>query len=103
MYDTIDQPRQVPEEELRRLRWQCRRGMLELDHLFARFLDLGYPSLDEAGRRAFVDLLAHQDQDLSDWFMGRRAPEDAAIAATVAMVLRVAGEPTATAPQTGSP
>jgi hypothetical protein len=35
--------------------------------------------------------------------MGRRAPEDAAVAATVAMVLRVAGEPTATAPQTGSP
>jgi antitoxin CptB len=29
------------EEEIRRLRWQCRRGMLELDHLLLRFLDLG--------------------------------------------------------------
>ncbi|MGE5155424.1 MAG: succinate dehydrogenase assembly factor 2, partial [Bdellovibrio bacteriovorus] len=60
------------EEEVRRLRWQCRRGMLELDHLLLRFLDLGYPNLDPVGRGDFVTLLRHQDQDLSDWFMGRR-------------------------------
>jgi antitoxin CptB len=101
MRDTIDQPPPVSEEELRRLRWQCRRGMLELDHLLARFLDLGYPDLDPNGRRAFVALLGHQDQDLSDWFMGRRIPDDPETAATIAMVREVAGEPARGGPRPG--
>jgi antitoxin CptB len=76
--------------DLGRLRWQCRRGMLELDHLLLRFLDLGYADLDAEARAAFTRLLGHQDQDLSDWFMGRRTPEDAETAETIARVLRVA-------------
>ena len=79
-----------PTADLSRLRWQCRRGMLELDHLLLRFLDLGYTDLDADGRAAFTRLLGQQDQDLSDWFMGRRTPEDAETAETIALVLRVA-------------
>jgi antitoxin CptB len=69
-------PSPVTDEEYRRLRWQCRRGMLELDHLLLGFLDRGYGALDAAGRIEFIALLDHQDQDLSDWFMSRRVPED---------------------------
>lgn len=101
MGDTIERPSPVSEEELRRLRWQCRRGMLELDHLLARFLDLGYPGLDPGARRAFVALLAHQDQDLSDWFMGRRVPDDPETAATIEMVREMAGEPAGGGPRPG--
>ncbi|MDJ0806588.1 MAG: succinate dehydrogenase assembly factor 2, partial [Gammaproteobacteria bacterium] len=32
--------------ELNRLRWQCRRGMLELDLLLLGFLETRYPRLD---------------------------------------------------------
>jgi antitoxin CptB len=67
------------ELEIRRLRWQCRRGMLELDHLLDRFLDLGYRDLRPAQRLDFVRLLAEQDQRLSDWFMSRAEPPDAAL------------------------
>jgi antitoxin CptB len=81
------------EEEIRRLRWQCRRGMLELDHLLLRFLDLGYPALDPKGRREFAALLRQQDQDLSDWLMGRREPDDARVASLVRHIVAVAGEP----------
>ncbi len=77
-------------EEIRRLRWQCRRGMLELDHLLLRFLELGYRDLVPARRAEFAALLKQQDQDLSDWFMGRRTPGDPRIAALVAHVVAVA-------------
>lgn len=81
------------EKEIRRLRWQCRRGMLELDHLLLRFLDLGYAALDPIGRGEFAALLRQQDQDLSDWLMGRREPDDSRVASLVRHILAVAGEP----------
>ena len=43
------------------LRWQCRRGMLELDLLFSRFLDIGYADLTDDERADFVRLLGYQD------------------------------------------
>lgn len=82
-----------PSAELRRLRWQCRRGMLELDHLLLRFLDLGYPTLDPTRQEQFAALLRRQDQDLSDWFMARREPEDPEVAALVRHIVAVASEP----------
>lgn len=81
------------EAEVRRLRWQCRRGMLELDHLLLRFLDLGYTDLDTRRRGEFTALLRQQDQDLSDWFMGRSEPEDPRVASLVRHVVAVASEP----------
>lgn len=59
------------QEQLRRLRWQCRRGMLELDHLFSRFIDLGYADLTPADRLLFTELLREQDQDLHNWLIAR--------------------------------
>nr|WP_274600225.1 succinate dehydrogenase assembly factor 2 [Thiocystis violacea] len=58
---------------MRRLRWQCRRGMLELDHLLSRFLELGYRDLSEADRLLFARLLGEQDQDLHNWLVSRSA------------------------------
>jgi antitoxin CptB len=81
------------EEEIRRLRWQCRRGMLELDHLLLRFLELGYADLDAGRRGELTALLRQEDQDLSDWFMGRREPEDSRVAALVRHIVAVAAEP----------
>jgi antitoxin CptB len=80
------------ELEIRRLRWQCRRGMLELDHLLDRFLDLGYAQLSPARRLSFVRLLAEQDQRLSDWFMSRAAPPDPELRDLVRHIVEVVRE-----------
>ena len=53
-----------------RLRWQCRRGMLELDLLLLEFLESRYPQLDEASQQAFVILLEYPDQSLQHWLIG---------------------------------
>lgn len=62
--------------ELARLRWKCRRGMLELDILFGNFLDHAYPQLDATERRCFDRLLDCPDAVLLAWLMGRIRPMD---------------------------
>jgi antitoxin CptB len=64
----------VQDETLRRLRWQCRRGLLELDLLFVRFLEQQYLSLSATEQAAFQHLLEQPDQTLLAWFQGQQAP-----------------------------
>lgn len=85
------------EQEIRRLRWQCRRGMLELDHVLDRFLDLGYSDLNGPERLTFLRLLGAQDTSLSDWFMSRVEPPDVEMRELVQRIVEVVRErPTST-------
>ncbi len=59
---------------LNRLRWLCRRGMLELDAWLALFLDVRYSELPSDQQAAFARLLGHDDMALFDWFTGEREP-----------------------------
>ena len=77
--DPADREDQGEDREVLRLRWQCRRGMLELDLLLNRFLDTAFAELDAAQRVTFNRLLAYQDQILYDWLMGHAVPADADI------------------------
>ncbi|HJX16564.1 MAG TPA: succinate dehydrogenase assembly factor 2 [Acidiferrobacterales bacterium] len=61
-------------EALRRLRWQCRRGLLELDLLFVRFLEQHYDALSVAEQGAFQRLLEQPDQILLAWLQGQQEP-----------------------------
>ncbi|HVL36583.1 MAG TPA: succinate dehydrogenase assembly factor 2 [Burkholderiales bacterium] len=63
-----------------RLRWRCRRGLLELDLVFERFL----PTLAEAEREAFEALLELADQPLWDIVAGRSDDYDPQLTAIVA-------------------
>lgn len=53
-----------------RLRWRCRRGMLELDLLLQGFLDKGFAQLDAAGQESFVRMLELPDQTLHEYLIG---------------------------------
>ncbi len=46
------------DEDLRRVRWRCRRGLLELDLILRRFVDECYPVLTEAEQSGFQELLS---------------------------------------------
>lgn len=47
-----------------RIRWRCRRGMLELDIVLLRFMNSHYAQLDEYERELFEALLTYSDHDL---------------------------------------
>jgi antitoxin CptB len=80
-------------EEIRRLRWQCRRGMLELDVALLRFLDEEFASLDAAGQATFARMLAAQDQTLHGWIMGSAVPEEEEMQQLVACIRAFGREP----------
>ena len=59
-----------------RLKWKCRRGLLELDIVLERFWAHAGAALGEEEARALARLLAMTDNDLLDCVMGRaEAPE----------------------------
>jgi antitoxin CptB len=55
--------------ELDRIRWQCRRGMLELDLVLNRFVEQELAGLDPAQLQVFKELLNEQDPMLLAWVM----------------------------------
>ena len=69
----------VEEQELNRLRWQCRRGMLELDLLLQEFLEQHYSGLDKACKREFTVLLEYPDQLLQNWLFAGNVDVDARV------------------------
>jgi antitoxin CptB len=73
--------------ELKRLQWECRRGMLELDVLFKPFLDEAYGQLEVADQERFRNLLKCEDPDLFSWFMGYSESDNADHMRLVRMIL----------------
>ena len=59
-----------------RLRWACRRGMLELDVLLGNFLEEAYLALPSDEQNQFVELLSCEDQELFNWLTGKEKPTD---------------------------
>ncbi len=64
------------DEEVRRLRWSCRRGLLELDIVLQRFLATNYDTLSEPDRKAFNDLLELSDNTLLAYLNNLETPTD---------------------------
>jgi antitoxin CptB len=71
-----------------RLLWRCRRGLLELDIVLQRFLDLHYADLAATDRAAFADLVELQDIDLWHLLTADALPADAARAHVLGMLRR---------------
>ena len=66
-----------------RLRWKCRRGLLELDIMLENFLDHGYAELTLDEQLLFNELLNFPDQELLEYLLGQRHPESLPIADVV--------------------
>jgi antitoxin CptB len=59
-------------KQLERVRWRCRRGLLELDLVLQRFVDEYYAKLGVAERRQFETLLDLSDNELWDMIALRK-------------------------------
>ena len=78
--------------EYNRLRWQCRRGMLELDLLLLDFLEQHYLRLNETLQKDFVVLLNYPDQSLQRWLIGDEDEVDVAMQGIVKCIRQQAGQ-----------
>lgn len=70
----------MPESVDSRLRWRCRRGMLELDILLNEFINKQYSDLNLQQKTTFDQLLDYPDQLLFDLFLGHMESSDNSVA-----------------------
>lgn len=66
---------------------QCRRGMLELDFIFERFLKFHYDQLSLERKKLFSRLLNEEDPTLYDWLVKEVACTDARLQEIVKIVI----------------
>jgi len=62
--------------EMAKLRWQCRRGTLELDFVLERYLEGPFATADAVERARFRELLSAQDPELQRWILNGVAHPD---------------------------
>jgi antitoxin CptB len=63
------------DKKLAQVKWNCRRGMLELDMMLIGFCDAVYPTLNQEKQALFEELLQENDQDLQRWLVGAKVCE----------------------------
>jgi antitoxin CptB len=77
--------------ELGRLRWRCRRGMLELDCLLLRYFDDQYAVADVGARSAFERLLTLPDPEILALLSGQCRTEDPFLCEIIERILGDSG------------
>lgn len=70
-----------------RVRWACRRGMLELDMFLLPFFDNEYAKLNTLEQQAFQSLLGEADPLLQKWLLEQAVPQEAAQAQLIAKII----------------
>ncbi|MFQ3201291.1 MAG: antitoxin CptB [Zhongshania sp.] len=73
----------VSENEFKRIRWACRRGMLELDLVLTPYVEDRFQNLDDESQQRFIRLLDSEDTELFAWFLSKSLPEDPELAMIV--------------------
>ena len=74
-------------DDTSRLRWRCRRGMLELDLVLQSFLSSSFSSLSVDDQARFELLLELPDPDLCAYLLRRDEPENHETKLAVNLVL----------------
>jgi len=59
-----------------KIKWQCRRGMLELDLILCKFIENHVEQLNEAQLQVFENLLGTSDPVLYSWLIGSNDSPD---------------------------
>ena len=82
-------PQTIDERALSKLRWRCRRGLLENDLFVERFFQRFAPSLTPEQAEGLMKLMDLADNDLLDLLLGRQEPDGDMSQGAVPEVLRM--------------
>ncbi len=78
--------------ELSKLKWQCRRGTLELDILLTRYLEACFNQADKDEQAEFIELLNLEDTELMPYLMSNRVPKSESRFALVEKIRNLSGK-----------
>jgi len=79
----------IDERSLSKLKWRCRRGLLENDLFLERFFARHEASLTQRQAAALNELMELADNDLLDLLLKRREPEGEINKSNVRQVLQM--------------
>jgi antitoxin CptB len=74
-------------EDKARVKWACRRGMLELDVIIMPFFEECFDALSAQHQQDFISLLTSDDPDLFTWLMQHGRSDNTAHANMVDMIV----------------
>lgn len=77
----------------KQIRWQCRRGMLELDLILLKYFDACFHALSETDKQLFIQFLKEPDQTLYRWLMGQVEPPEPQFIILVQNIRDIAWKP----------
>lgn len=78
-------------ENISRIKWACRRGMLELDVILMPFVENHYADLPQAEKDLFQVLLDGDDPVLFAWFMGHEECPNEALTKLIKKIHKLNG------------
>ena len=84
-----DQDTLIDARALSKLRWRCRRGLLENDLFIERFFARHQATLTESQAQGLLALMDLGDNDLLDLLLARKEPDAELACAEVVQVLRM--------------
>ncbi|OAN12574.1 hypothetical protein A3K86_17535 [Photobacterium jeanii] len=77
----------ISADDRARVKWACRRGMLELDVIIMPFFEERFDELSDQEQQDFIALLKCDDPDLFTWVMKHGRSENPALAAMVDKII----------------
>jgi len=86
-FDVLPDGAPLPSAELSKLRWRCRRGLLENDLFIERFFNRHAPDMTVGHARSMYALMELADNDLLDVFLGRSHTQAVALQEDVKALL----------------
>ena len=71
----------------KKILWQCRRGLWELDTILIPFVEINYDGLDNEGKEMFKQLLSLEDIEIFDLIVNKKDPKDMKIKPLIDLIL----------------
>lgn len=71
----------------KKILWQCRRGLWELDAILIPFVEENYDDLDSNNQNLFKQLLSYEDVEVFDLLVNQKEPVDINIKPLVDIII----------------
>ena len=71
----------------KKILWQCRRGLWELDAILIPFVKQNFDDLDISNQNLFKELLSYEDVEVFDLLVNQKEPEDINIKPLVDIII----------------
>ncbi len=72
----------------KKILWQCRRGLWELDAILIPFVEKRFDELDSDNKSLFKELLSYEDIEIFDLLVNKKNPKDTRMKQLVDLILK---------------